>query len=253
MIILLSPSKKLDETSEIKTEKFTLPEFLIDAEVLSSGLKKLTSGDISDLMHLSIPLSNLNHKRFQDFTLPFTPKNSRQALFTFKGDVYDKMDIENYSKDDLEFAQKHLRILSGLYGLLRPLDLMQPYRLEMGTKFENKRSKNLYGFWDSRLADAINKCSENVIINLASIEYFKAVKTKSLLQPVVNIVFKQNKAGKLKTTGLLAKRARGLMANYIIKNRIQNPDDLKNFTEGGYAFEPELSDKNNWVFTVNMD
>ncbi|MFT7144612.1 MAG: cytoplasmic iron level regulating protein YaaA (DUF328/UPF0246 family) [Alphaproteobacteria bacterium] len=252
MLVLLSPSKKLDENSVIKTAKFTIPEFIIDAEILSSGLKKLSSGDISDLMHLSVPLSNLNFERYQQFNVPFTPQNSRQALFTFKGDVYDKMDVENYSEEDLDFAQKHIRILSGLYGMLRPLDLMQPYRLEMGTKYENERGRNLYGFWDSRITDTINKQDRTAIINLASIEYFKAVKVKNLTYPLINIVFKQRKDGKLKTIGLMAKRARGLMADYIIKNRIHNIDDIKNFDVEGYAFAPEMSAENSWVFTMDM-
>tara|TARA_R110000868_G_scaffold189695_2_gene433001 strand:+ start:48811 stop:49608 length:798 start_codon:yes stop_codon:yes gene_type:complete len=253
MLVLLSPSKKLDETTVIPTNTFTMPEFIVDAEILSSGLKDLSRGDISDLMKLSIPLSDLNYERYQSFSLPFTPKNARQALYTFKGDVYDKMDIETYNEADLKFAQKHIRILSGLYGILRPLDLMQPYRLEMGTKFKNERGNNLYGFWDSRLTDAINKSSDGPIVNLASKEYFQAVKTSKLSQPLINIIFKQIKEGKMKTIGLMAKRARGLMANYIIKNSITDVEDLKKFTESGYQFNPEMSSQKDWVFTMTMD
>ena len=252
MLVLLSPSKKLDETSKIPTDVATQPEFLHDAEILASGLKDLSRGDISDLMGLSQNLSDLNYNRFQEFSVPFTKNNARPALFTFKGDVYDKMDVENYDAEDLKFAQEHVRILSGLYGILKPLDLMQPYRLEMGTKFKNERGNNLYGFWDSKLTDNINKQEEKLVVNLASNEYFKSIKPKKLKADLLEITFKQYKDGKLKNIGLMAKRARGMMADYIIKNKITDKDDLLNFKESGYTFAPELSKDNNWVFTMNM-
>lgn len=252
MLVLLSPSKKLDETSKISTEVATQPEFLHDAEILASGLKNLSRGDISDLMGLSQNLSDLNYNRYQEFSVPFTKENARPALYTFKGDVYDKMDVENYDEKDLEFAQKHIRILSGLYGILKPLDLMQPYRLEMGTKFKNERGSNLYGFWNSKLTEAINNQEENVIVNLASNEYFKSIKPKKLKAELLEITFKQYKDGKLKNIGLMAKRARGMMADFIIKNKITNKDDLLEFRENGYTFAPELSKDKNWVFTMNM-
>lgn len=252
MLVLLSPSKKLDETSKTPTENLTQPVFLNDAEILADNLKQLSRGDISDLMGLSQNLSDLNYQRYQNFSTPFTNNNARPALFTFKGDVYDKMDVENYKSDDLSFAQKHIRILSGLYGILKPLDLMQPYRLEMGTKLKNQQGKHLYDFWDMKITNHLNSENDNLIVNLASGEYFKSVKSKKLTPELLEITFKQYKDGKLKNIGLMAKRARGMMADYIIKHKITEKDDLLKFDVGGYAFAPELSKDNNWVFTMHM-
>jgi cytoplasmic iron level regulating protein YaaA (DUF328/UPF0246 family) len=252
MLVLLSPSKKLDEESKVPTQNYSQPQFLADAEILSSGLKKLTRGDISDLMGLSQNLSDLNYTRYQNFKVPFTQQNARPALFTFKGDVYDKMDVENYSDTDLEFAQNHIRILSGLYGILKPLDLMQPYRLEMGTKYKNKRGHNLYGFWDSKLTENINAEESELVLNLASNEYFKAIKPKALKANLLDITFKQYKDGQLKNIGLMAKRARGLMADFVIKNKITDKDKIMDFNAGGYSFAPDLSTDKNWTFTMKM-
>ena len=252
MIVLLSPSKKLDEDSKIPTSTFTQPAFLDHAEDLASDLKKLNRGEIGDLMSLSTNLSNLNYDRFQSFETPFNTSNARQSIFTFKGDVYDKMDIENYNEDDLTFAQQHIRILSGLYGLLKPLDLMQPYRLEMGTKFNNQRGKNLYDFWGNLITENINDEKGDLVVNLASQEYFKSINPKKITKPLLTVHFKQYKDGKLKTIGLMAKRARGMMADYIIKNKITQKDDLLKFNTDGYQFEPDLSKENEWVFTKNM-
>lgn len=252
MLVLLSPSKKLDEDSKLPNQSFTQPEFLADAEILATGLKKLSRGDISDLMGLSQNLSDLNYTRYQNFNLPFTQQNSRPALFTFKGDVYDKMDVANYDESDLKFAQEHIRILSGLYGILKPLDLMQAYRLEMGTKYKNNRGINLYNFWGSTLTQKLNTEKTNLVLNLASNEYFKAVKAKDLQADLLDITFKQYKDGNLKNIGLMAKRARGMMADFVIKNKITQKEDIMGFSEGGYTFSPDLSTENNWVFTMKM-
>jgi cytoplasmic iron level regulating protein YaaA (DUF328/UPF0246 family) len=203
-------------------------------------------------MGLSQNLSDLNYTRYQNFKVPFTQQNARPALFTFKGDVYDKMDVENYSDTDLEFAQNHIRILSGLYGILKPLDLMQPYRLEMGTKYKNKRGHNLYGFWDSKLTENINAEESELVLNLASNEYFKAIKPKALKANLLDITFKQYKDGQLKNIGLMAKRARGLMADFVIKNKITDKDKIMDFNAGGYSFAPDLSTDKNWTFTMKM-
>lgn len=252
MLVLLSPSKKLDEESKTPDLKYTQPHFLDESKNLASTLKEFSRGDIADLMGLSQNLSDLNYKRYQEFTTPFTNSNARPALFTFKGDVYDKMDVEKYDDACLDFANKHIRILSGLYGILKPLDLMQPYRLEMGTKLKNDHGQNLYHFWDSKLTDFINSEKGDLVVNLASNEYFKAIQKKGLKPELLDIAFKQYKDGKLKTIGLMAKRARGLMADFIIKNKITKKEDLLNFEEGGYKFDPELSKDNNWVFTMKM-
>lgn len=253
LTILLSPSKKLDESSskvlkhsEISFKKSTLE--LID--IMQNYSKK----DLQKLMNLSDNLAETNFQRFHSFKSEFSlGQGSKQALFLFKGDVYDKMDIENYSDSDIEFAQQHIRILSGLYGIIRPLDLIQPYRLEMGKKIVNSQGKNLYDFWQTKITKKINIENPNgVIVNLASNEYFKAINKKQLKANLVNINMKQLKDGKLKTIGIMAKRARGLMADYIIKNNLNNIEDLKNFSLEGYKFSAELSDKNNLTFILEM-
>ncbi|MEL7053839.1 MAG: peroxide stress protein YaaA, partial [Cyanobacteria bacterium J06588_5] len=194
----------------------------------------------------------LNHQRFQDFQTPFTPENAKQALLVFDGDVYKDIDVQNYDDDDLSFAQAHLRILSGLYGILRPLDLMQPYRLEMGTKLATDKGKNLYEFWGDRLANLINaeleKQPEPCLVNLASNEYFKSINRKALNAKVLNIAFKENKNGVYKIVAIYAKRARGMMVDFVIRNRIENPELMKGFDRDGYSFNAELSDENTWVF-----
>lgn len=253
MLLLLSPSKNIHAEPSIPSEKFTIPALINETEVLANGLKKLTTDDLAKLMKISEKLSTLNYKRNQNFQFPFTEENSIPALFLFKGDVYANMDIQNYSHEDIQFAQDHLRILSGLYGSLRPLDLMQPYRLEMGCKFKNSRSTNLYGFWGSLISEEINKSAHGEeIINLASNEYFSAVKHKDLKSRLITINLKQEKGGKIKTIGLMAKRARGMVADYVIKNKITNSEDLKKFSEAGYKYFPELSNNDNWVFITKM-
>ena len=252
MLVLLSPSKKLDKLTPPKGAKPTQPELMGEGKALVNVLKRHSKDQIKNLMHLSDNLAELNFQRYQDFKLPLTEDNAHPALFTFKGDVYDNMAVESYSADDLEFAQKHVRMLSGLYGVLRPLDLMQPYRLEMGTKLENSRGANLYKFWGDHITNALNGDKPSVIVNLASNEYFKAVKPKGLKAPVINIDFKQIKGGKAKTIGLMAKRARGMMADFIIKKRITDVEKLKTFNEGGYSYDADASTESNLVFKMKM-
>ncbi|AFL84380.1 hypothetical protein Belba_1781 [Belliella baltica DSM 15883] len=234
MITLISPAKTLDLTST-DVDIFTTPDFQKETFELVSIMKKKSSDDIRKLMGVSENIASLNEKRYKEFKKTFDPNNAKQAMLAFKGDVYTKMDVDNYSKEDFEFAQDHLRILSGLYGLLKPLDLIQPYRLEMGIKLENKKGKNLYEFWSSRIAKAINEVAKGEpIVNLASQEYFKAVDQSALKSKVVSPVFQEYKNGKYQIIGIFAKQARGLMTDFIIKNRINNPEQLKTFNEEGY-------------------
>ena len=248
MLILISPAKTLDySTSNFK--EFTHPDFPSDIKALVSVMKKKSAKEISELMHVSENLAVLNEERYKTFQKEFTTENSKQALLAFKGDVYTKIEVDTYSQDDFEFAQKHLRILSGLYGLLKPLDLIQPYRLEMGTRLETKKGKNLYEYWDKKIAKAINEAAAGKpIVNLASQEYFKAVDLKTLKTPVVNIHFKEFKNGAYQVIGLFAKQARGMMTNFAVKNRIENPQDLKSFNQEGYEFSAPMSGKSDWVF-----
>jgi hypothetical protein len=253
MLILLSPSKNIHNEPKIPVKEFTVPALMDETEELMKGLKILNKDDLAKLMKISEKLSTLNYERNQNFTTPFTNKNSTPAIFLFKGDVYANMDIENYKHDDINFAQRHLRILYGLYGSLRPLDLMQPYRLEMGCKFKNSRATHLYGFWETRISDEINKSANGEeIINLASNEYFSAIKPKDLKSRLITILLKQEKDGKVKTIGLMAKRARGMMADFVIKNKFADVEELKNFSESGYKYYPDLSSENEWVFITKM-
>jgi cytoplasmic iron level regulating protein YaaA (DUF328/UPF0246 family) len=248
MLILISPAKTLDYSTP-NFQEYSQPEFTSDIKSLVSVMKKKSSKDIADLMKVSDSLANLNEERFKTFQKEFTPDNSKQALLAFKGDVYTKIDVDNYSEEEFEFAQNHLRILSGLYGLLKPLDLIQPYRLEMGTRLETKKGKNLYEYWDTKIAKAINQVAAGKpVVNLASQEYFKAVDLKTLKSPVINIHFKEHRDGKYQVIGLFAKQARGLMTDFAIKNRIKDPEKLKTFNVDGYEFSEPLSDHGDWVF-----
>ena len=251
MLMIISPAKTLDYESPLATETYTQPDYLDDACELIDQLKDLEPHQVSNLMSISDKLGQLNAERFRDWHTPFTPDNARQAILAFKGDVYTGLDAESFNEDDFAFAQKHLRMLSGLYGLLKPLDLMQPYRLEMGTKFENRRGKDLYAFWGSKLTDALNRQlaeDDQVLVNLASNEYFKSVQAKKLDGRLVTPQFKDWKNGKYKIISFYAKKARGLMCRYAIQNRITQADDLKGFNLEGYYFSEEQSDNNNWVF-----
>ncbi|MCP8899735.1 peroxide stress protein YaaA [Gilvimarinus xylanilyticus] len=253
MLILISPAKTLDFDTAPVTDKYTQPDFLKDSDALIKELRELSPADISGLMKISDKLGVLNFDRYQAFKTPFSPANAKQAALAFQGDVYTGLAAETFKARDFDFAQKHLRILSGLYGLLRPLDLIQPYRLEMGTKFKNQRGDNLYQFWGDSLTTAINEqlaaTKGKVLVNLASNEYYKAVKPKQVDAEIITPLFKDWKNGQYKIISFYAKKARGLMSAYIIKNRITSAEDLKGFDVDGYGFAPELSKEREWVFT----
>ncbi|SEG30911.1 peroxide stress protein YaaA [Algoriphagus boritolerans] len=248
MLILISPAKTLDYSTP-NFKEFTHPDFSSDIKTLVSVMKKKSAKEISELMHVSDNLAALNEERYKTFQREFNTENSKQALLAFKGDVYTKIDVDTYSKEDFEFAQGHLRIISGLYGLLKPLDLIQPYRLEMGTRLETKKGKNLYEYWGTKIARAISEASNGrPIVNLASQEYFKAVDLKALKNEVITIHFKEFKNNQYQTIGFFAKQARGLMTNFAIKNRISSPEDLKGFNLEGYEFSSLKSGNEDWVF-----
>jgi len=251
MLVLLSPAKTLDfETTPI-TDCFSQPEFTAQAQPLIDVLREKAPQDIADLMKLSDKLAALNVARYQSWTQQHTPGNARQALLAFKGDVYTGLAAEELSEADLEFAQNHLRILSGLYGLLKPLDLMQPYRLEMGTSLETAQGKTLYAYWGSTITERLNEelSDEDVVVNLASNEYFKSVQPKKLNARLITPVFKDQKNGQYKIISFWAKKARGMMARYIIDKRIEQPEALKAFDYDGYRYSPALSNADTWVFT----
>jgi cytoplasmic iron level regulating protein YaaA (DUF328/UPF0246 family) len=252
MLIFLSPAKSLDFKTPPHVTTFTQPAWLKDSEKLIKQLRKLSPADIANLMSLSDPLALLNFNRYADWSLPFTPENAKPAVLAFDGDVYDGLAAKTLSADDLDFAQRHVRILSGLYGILRPLDLMQPYRLEMGTRFANKAGKNLYEFWGERLLKAINAeladMARPVVVNLASEEYFKAAVGRKIKGSVIQPVFEDWKSGQYKIISFYAKRARGLMTRYAVLNRLTEPEELKGFDSDGYAFVPDASDASTWVF-----
>jgi len=242
MITLISPAKTLDlSTTEFPVHSF--PDFQKETFELVRIMQKKSIQDLQSLMGISENLAVLNKQRYVDFQKKIETQNSKQALLAFKGDVYMQIDVENYSKEDFEFAQERLRILSGLYGLLKPLDLIQPYRLEMGIRLENKNGKNLYEFWGTRIAKAINEVAKGeTLVNLASHEYFKAVDQKILESKVITPIFQEYRNGKYEIIGLFAKKARGMMVNHIIKNRINDPELLKTFNESNYEWVGEDAD-----------
>ena len=248
MLAVISPSKTQDFSSS-NVDVFTKTRQIEQSQILIDLLKTKTQSEIASLMSISDKLSKLNFDRFQTFSTPFTLTNAKQALLAFKGDVYNGIDAPNLSSQDLDFAQSCVRMLSGLYGVIRPLDLIQPYRLEMGTRLENDKGKNLYKFWSDKISQILNEDESSVIINLASNEYFKGIDKKSLNAKIINIAFKELKGDTYKIIGIYAKRARGLMVNYMIKNRITKSDDLKNFNVEDYKFRQNMSDELTWVFT----
>ncbi|MGB3848750.1 MAG: peroxide stress protein YaaA [Tunicatimonas sp.] len=255
MITLLSPSKTQDPvTGQGNPAEYvpTTPAFLAAAAELVETLQQQSPDELMHLMRMSEPLAALNHTRYQRFSTPFTADNAHPALLTFRGDVYTDIAVDTYGAADFTFAQQHLRILSGLYGLLRPLDLIQPYRLEMSTTLPTGRGTNLYQFWGDRLTEHLNEVLAEqphaVVVNLASQEYFKAIHPKKLAAPVVTPVFKEYKNGQLKTVAIYAKRARGKMTNFIIKNRIDAPEQLKTFSEDRYEYHEVASTDTQWVF-----
>lgn len=253
MLLLISPAKTLDFETPAPTIEFTQGDFLKQSRQLISELRTLAPHDISQLMSISDKLGALNFDRFAQWKTPFKPDNAKQALFAFQGDVYTGMQAETFSADDIQFAQQHLRILSGLYGLLRPLDLIQAYRLEMGTSFANSRGKNLYEFWGDSITKALNKqlaeLDSRVLINLASHEYFSAVKLKQLKAEIITPIFKDKKNGQYKIISFFAKKARGMMSAYIIQHKILQPESIKQFDVAGYSFNSQLSNASEWVFT----
>lgn len=253
MLIVVSPAKTLDYETPAKTKIHTVPDFLKDSQKLIKQLRDFSPHDIAELMNVSSNIAELNFDRYKSWTANFNEKNAKQAVLAFKGDVYTGLDAESFSAKDFKFAQSHFRMLSGLYGLLRPLDLMKPYRLEMGTRLKNSRGKNLYEFWGSEITDALNKQLKKIkseyLINLASNEYFKSVKPKELNGEIITPAFKDYKAGQYKMIGVYAKKARGTLSRYIIQNQLSNPEDIKDFSGDGYQFNQSLSQANNWVFT----
>ena len=252
MIIIISPSKTLDFAAN-SFHTHSIPRQLKQSQQLIDTVGQLNPEELGKLMKISDKLSLLNWQRYQDFQQPFNLDNAKQALLAFKGDVYGGIDSDNYSPDDFEFAQKHLRILSGLYGALRPLDLIQPYRLEMGTRLENEQGKNLYAFWGEQVTELLNKDFKNdptpLLINLASNEYYKVIKAKALHCKILTLAFKENKNGVYKTIGIHAKRARGLMTNFIIKNHLIEAEQIKAFNLENYIYNETLSTEKEWVFS----
>ncbi|MCW2256346.1 cytoplasmic iron level regulating protein YaaA (DUF328/UPF0246 family) [Providencia alcalifaciens] len=253
MLITISPAKTLDYESPLATQTFSQPELLNESQQLINVCRKLSPADIATLMKISDKLAGLNAARFGEWQSNFTPENARQAILAFKGDVYTGMQAETFSAQDFEFAQQHLRILSGLYGLLRPLDLMQPYRLEMGTRLKNPRGKDLYEFWGDIITNQLNNAlvaqGDQVLVNLASDEYFKSVNVKKLDGIMVKPVFLDEKNGKYKVISFYAKKARGLMSRFIIQNKLSKTDQLADFNLEGYQFDESQSKGNDLVFT----
>jgi hypothetical protein len=251
MLMVISPAKTLDFDTAPVTKEFSQPRFLDQSETLIKQLRKMSTADIASLMKLSDKLAGLNAARFESWQTPFDLDNAKQAVLAFKGDVYTGLDAETLDQKGFKFAQKHLRILSGLYGVLKPLDLIQPYRLEMGTKLENKAGKDLYAFWGSTLRESLQQdeaLADEVLINLASNEYFKAVEAKKLKARIITPIFKDWKNGQYKMISFYAKKARGLMSRYIIDHKLEKPEAIKQFDYDGYRFSEEMSKGDDWVF-----
>lgn len=251
MKIVISPAKSLDFESKLPTSTFTSPEFLEQAETLNSKMATMSKKAIGKLMSISDKLSELNYQRYQDFSVPFTKENARPAVFSFSGDVYVGLDAYSLNDAKIDKMQNSLRILSGMYGILKPLDLMQPYRLEMGTQLKINRKKNLYDFWGNSITDSLNNelNDDELFLNLASQEYFKVIKPSLLKVPVISPVFKDFKNGKLKIISFFAKKARGSMVRYVLDNDIYSLDDLKSFDTDGYGYSEEFTiNKNEPVF-----
>lgn len=252
MFFVLSPAKNLNEKDPSPVSSFTLPDLLPEAEILMQELRQLAPQQIAELMHVSDKIALLNAERNAAWHTPFTPENAKQAVFMFNGDVYEGIAADTLKPEQIDYLQQHVRLLSGLYGVLRPLDLMQPYRLEMGTAFANSRGKNLYEFWGDKITDLLNQtlkqADSDVLINLASQEYFKSVNTKKLNARLITPIFKDEKNGKYKIISFYAKRARGLMVRYAAEHGITEPEMLKNFDYEGYSFNEAASNEAEWVF-----
>lgn len=255
MLTLLSPSKTQnfsDDPSKAVQDLATEPVLLAESEVLVKELKKKSIDDMARLMDVSENIATLTYNRYRDFSIPFTANNARQALLAFKGDVYMGITVDQYTIEDFEFAQQHLCILSGLYGILKPLDLIQPYRLEMKTPLKNPRGKDLYQFWGDHITNQLNRWleqqSNKVLVNLASNEYFRAINNKKIQAEIITPVFKEPKGDTYKTVAIHAKKARGMMANYIIRQRIDDPESIKGFAEAGYQYSEPHTKGKEWVF-----
>lgn len=248
MIVLLSPSKSMD-MEPAQNVDFTQPHFLDASKKLISTVRKFSKPELMEFMEISEKLAELNRQRFKDWNPPFSTENAKQAILAFTGDVYDGLSATTLKKRDLAFAQNHLRILSGLYGLLKPLDLIQPYRLEMGRPLETPGAKNLYEFWKSRITEELNQTPGDLVVNLASQEYFKAIDKRALDKQIVSPVFKDEKNGAFKIISFYAKKARGSMARHIIENRMKDADGLLDFSTDGYAYNADLSKPDTPVFT----
>ena len=252
MFFVLSPAKNLNEKDPAPVKEFTQPDLLAEAEILMRQLRELAPQQIAELMHVSDKIALLNAERNAEWHTPFTPDNAKQAVFMFNGDVYEGIAADTLKPEQIQYLQQHVRLLSGLYGVLRPLDLMQPYRLEMGTAFANTRGKNLYEFWGDIITDLLNdtlaQAGSSILINLASQEYFKSVNTKKLKARLITPVFKDEKNGKYKIISFYAKRARGLMVRYAAEHNITDPEMLKNFDYEGYTFNAAVSNESEWVF-----
>lgn len=252
MFFVLSPAKNLNEKDPSPVSSFTQPDLLPEAEILMQELRQLAPQQIAELMHVSDKIALLNAERNVAWHTPFTPENAKQAVFMFNGDVYEGIAADTLKPKQIDYLQQHVRLLSGLYGVLRPLDLMQPYRLEMGTAFTNTRGKNLYEFWGDKITDLLNQtlkqAGSDVLINLASQEYFKSVNTKKLNARLITPIFKDEKNGKYKIISFYAKRARGLMVRYAAEHGITEPEMLKNFDYEGYSFNEAASNEAEWVF-----
>lgn len=254
MLLVISPAKTLDYETPPTTERFTIPAWLDQSQLLIERARRYSAHDLMELMEVSLAIAELNVERFTNWQTPFTPDNAKQALLAFKGEVYNGLQAQTLDEKKLLFAQEHLRILSGLYGLLRPLDLMQPYRLEMGRPIDTVRGRNLYEFWGSLITEGLNAQLKAIrseyLINLASSEYFKAVKPKQINGTIITPEFKEKKKnGEYKMLGVYAKKARGLMSRFVIDNRITEPQALKEFDVEGYRFNAKLSGEAKWVFT----
>jgi uncharacterized protein len=254
MIIVLSPAKSLDYETPPHVKKHTIPDFVDEAAELIGGLRRLSPQQIGSLMSISDQLAHLNFERYAQWSPSFGTHNAKQAVLAFNGDVYEGLNAKTLSSADLDYAQSHVRVLSGLYGLLRPLDLLQPYRLEMKTRFVNARGKDLYAFWGEQITQALNvqlkknAVASRVLVNCASGEYFKAVKPRLLEAPVITPVFEDWKGGRYKIISFHAKRARGLMARYAVENRLDKPAQLKDFDSEGYAFDVKASNDSTYLF-----
>ncbi len=253
MLFTISPAKKLDYVTPVPVADYSQPEQLDKASELIAVMREKDSFEIADLMKLSMQLADLNMQRYQDWHTPFTPDNARQALFAFAGDVYQGIDATTLSTDDIDFAQQHLRILSGLYGVLRPLDLMQPYRLEMGTRLATNHGRNLYQFWGDTITDSINRAladqGDDILINLASKEYFSSINTVNIRGRIITPVFKEYRKGVYRIISFNAKKARGLMSRFIIQHRISDAETIKTFNLADYSYNEELSSEHTFVFT----